>query len=226
MPAKHPTWAALYALFVAVFALPADAAVMSRDWKVPGDGLLTFDDVNRREWLDVPETLLADFVGATVLEGYEKVIAELAPDGAFAGFSLSTRDDVVALAVSAGIDTNTFDFTRNSVPTSMLLDLLGSTSESHLESKSTFGLIDEFANAVEVLPDQLVAGLSFSSLANGAGLRFVEFRDLTDRPHLITGFMLSRPVPEPTSGVIVFTFLALLSAVRSIRSIRMPRTAS
>ena len=29
------------------------AAVFERDWKTPGDGLLTYDDVNRREWLDL-----------------------------------------------------------------------------------------------------------------------------------------------------------------------------
>ena len=33
--------------------LPAAAhgGVISRDWKTPGDGLLTYDDVNKREWL-------------------------------------------------------------------------------------------------------------------------------------------------------------------------------
>lgn len=40
-------------------ATSIDAAVISRDWKTPGDGLLTYDDVNQRVWLDLTESRLA-----------------------------------------------------------------------------------------------------------------------------------------------------------------------
>lgn len=36
---------------------PASAAVMEVDWKTPGDGLLTYDTVNKRKWLDLSQTL-------------------------------------------------------------------------------------------------------------------------------------------------------------------------
>lgn len=34
----------------------SDATVLERDWKNRGDGLLVFDDVNNREWLDLTVT--------------------------------------------------------------------------------------------------------------------------------------------------------------------------
>jgi hypothetical protein len=37
------------------------AGVFSRDWKTPGDGLLTYDDVNQREWLDLSVSRLDQF---------------------------------------------------------------------------------------------------------------------------------------------------------------------
>jgi len=35
----------------------ASGAVISRDWKTPGDGLLTYDTVSGREWLDLTYTI-------------------------------------------------------------------------------------------------------------------------------------------------------------------------
>jgi hypothetical protein len=43
-------------LVLSVAATQAEAAVFERDWKAPGDGLLTYDDVNQRVWLDLSET--------------------------------------------------------------------------------------------------------------------------------------------------------------------------
>jgi hypothetical protein len=39
----------------------ARSEVISRGWKTPRDGLLTYDDVNRREWLDLTESVLSQF---------------------------------------------------------------------------------------------------------------------------------------------------------------------
>ena len=41
----------------------AQAAAIERDWKTPGDGLLTYDDVSKRGWLDLTETQLFKFPG-------------------------------------------------------------------------------------------------------------------------------------------------------------------
>lgn len=43
-------------LLATALALPATAGVVSRDLFEPGDGLLTYDEVNQREWLDFEAT--------------------------------------------------------------------------------------------------------------------------------------------------------------------------
>ncbi|QDU55290.1 hypothetical protein [Aeoliella mucimassa] len=85
----------------------ATAAVIQHDWLVPGDGLLTYDDVNQREWLDLTETQLFKFPGGTLEEQYQAVVDHTLPGGMFAGFTVATAEDVRALAESAGIDTTT-----------------------------------------------------------------------------------------------------------------------
>ena len=82
--------------------------VIERDWKVAGDGLLTFDDVNRREWLDLSESLLEQFPGTTLRDRYLRVVLELNQGGMFEGFTVADSDEVIDLAQSAGIDTSIF----------------------------------------------------------------------------------------------------------------------
>ena len=84
-------------------ANPLSAAVFERDWKTPGDGLLTYDDVNQREWLDLTETQLFRFPGGSLEEQHQAVLAELGPNGQFTGFVASTRDNVFGLANPRGL---------------------------------------------------------------------------------------------------------------------------
>ena len=80
------------------------AAIFERDLLTPGDGLLTFDDVNKREWLDLSESLLEQFPGDNLEENYQSVVTETGVRGIFEGFSVAKGDDAEALAISAGID--------------------------------------------------------------------------------------------------------------------------
>jgi hypothetical protein len=73
----------------------ARAAIIERDFYSAGDGLLTYDTVNQREWLDVIATY-----GITQPQLDDLLI----PDGPLAGFELGSFDDVKALLVSAGFD--------------------------------------------------------------------------------------------------------------------------
>ena len=93
----------LTALLGATLPLSSRAAVMERDWLAPGDGLLTYDTVNQREWLDIPATLLSQF-GSTTEEAIPAALAELEPGGSLADFTLASREDVAALVASAGVD--------------------------------------------------------------------------------------------------------------------------
>jgi hypothetical protein len=73
---------------------PLLAAVHQRDLFLPGDGLLTYDDVNVREWLDLTETAAVDL---------DIVQASLEPSGSLARFRFATAQDVEPLAISAGV---------------------------------------------------------------------------------------------------------------------------
>lgn len=84
-------------LLLLVFACPTGAGVVSRDLFEPGDGLLTYDDVNQREWLDfsvargVPAADLSHVLGESgVLHGFRIAtltdIWDLFAPGSGAGF--------------------------------------------------------------------------------------------------------------------------------------------
>jgi hypothetical protein len=100
---------ALLITFACVGSQAVPAAVLSRDWKMPGDGLLTYDDVNQREWLDLSETLLTDqFPGSDPSPliaremRYQFVVSQTASGGLFEGFSVAKSTDVIQFAQSAG----------------------------------------------------------------------------------------------------------------------------
>lgn len=86
----------LLTVLVSFFGSPQalDAAVFERDLNAPGDGLLTYDEVNRREWLDLPET------GGVQLAD---VITQMAPGARLEGFAFAALEDVSELAASAGV---------------------------------------------------------------------------------------------------------------------------
>lgn len=69
------------------------AAIISRDFRAPGDGLLTYDSVSNREWLDITET--DD-------QPISDVQQSLSGCGALSGFKIATVDDVWSLAESTG----------------------------------------------------------------------------------------------------------------------------
>ncbi len=76
----------LFALLL--IASPVGAAVFSRDLYESGDGLLTYDDVNQREWLDFSVTAGLSFDELALL---------ISPVGPLAGFQLATKGDTYDL---------------------------------------------------------------------------------------------------------------------------------
>ena len=202
---------------LSIVARKGDAAVFERDWQAPGDGLLTFDDVNKREWLDLSQTLLSDQFpgGPPVFPGprerrYQYVAGQTGPGGLFEGFTVAKSQDAAALANSAGIAHTTFDFAANAAPTSVLIQLLGSTHEfSATGSKLAIGLIDE----LDVRFSRLSANYFVypTSGANGqAGLRLGQSHTEFIAP---PGVMLYRnAVPEPSTWIFFLMFSSALAA--------------
>jgi hypothetical protein len=149
-------------------AFPTSAAVISRDWTTPGDGLLTYDDVNQREWLDLSETALSSqFPGATQEARYVYVVEQTTTGGIFDGFRVAKSSDVVALAQSAGINTATNSAALNLAPTLALANLVSITHQGANGNKFAVGAIDEVSGAQT--PARL-SGILYTAFNTQAGL--------------------------------------------------------
>lgn len=201
----------IFCLLALIISVPrtAHAAVFERDWQTPGDGLLTYDDVNQREWLDLTETQLFKYPGITLEDRFQDVLSETMPGGQFAGFiAASNPSDVRLLGESAGIDTSTLANPMNQVPATNLIDLLGITvAGNYPESLGMLNGIDgrtgERGN-MRVLSDSQNAGMLF-----GLGL------------DSLAGVWLYRQVPEPSAYVllgVVFVAIFVLRC-RSCRNV-------
>jgi len=171
---------------------------MERDWKTPGDGLLTFDDVNNREWLDLSQTIRINFPSFQLND----IAMELEPGGMFEGFQWANIEDVTAFAQSAGIDTSVHDFDINGESAASLIQLieptaLNSFSVGYLDDVIMTPQGDGFATAI------------FSQGAN-AGLLVAAGGGDIGRPST-SGLMIFRtPIPEPNSMALAAVSLTCL----------------
>jgi hypothetical protein len=198
----------LFALLLAVLSAvnSSQAAVFERDWKTPGDGLLTYDDVNQREWLDLSASRLDQFSEPRI----ENAISQIATGGLFEGFTWAKRDDVRALAESAGVDTSTSDIAINQAPTTTLIELLSPTSQSPFGLRA-IALIDEPQMRYPLLPAYDGAALLVNF--NGFAGMFLILND--DELRLANGLMLYRTVPEPSPRAIMLMGALLIVGGRS-----------
>lgn len=78
-----------------VLSTNVNAAIISTDWKVAGDNLITHDTVSGFNWLDLTETNNLS---------YNAVVAQLGVGGIYEGFRVATSNEVVALWSNFGID--------------------------------------------------------------------------------------------------------------------------
>jgi hypothetical protein len=187
------------------------AAVFERDWQSPGDGLLTYDDVHRREWLDLSVSRLSQFPEPR----FENAIAEIASGGLFEGFTWAKSRAVRQLAVSGGIDISTTDVAINGVPTDAMIDLLGPTAE-FLPNRRSIGFINEAQTVHPGVPPY--DGAAF--IKQGFAGVFFHLPDDLLR-FTSNGLMLYRPVPEP--GSISLLALAIYACLITLRERRTAR---
>jgi hypothetical protein len=202
-----------------VTATVSGASVFERDWKTPGDGLLTYDDVNNREWLDLSESLVFQFPGATLEARYQSVVAETLPGGLFDGFAVASRAEVILLAQSAGIAVETDDFATNAGPVGQMIDLLSATLEfsgGHLRS---YGFIDEVSYSPSGVPFRFATIFRVDPrtppLRSRADLSF----SINDDFIGVSGVLLYRAIPEPDAWMLFgcgasFWYLTFLARKR------------
>jgi hypothetical protein len=180
-------------------------AVFQHDWKTPGDGLLTYDDVNQREWLDLSQTLLtSQFPDVGQYGKYSYVLGQTVTGGIFEGFTIAKGADVIALSTSAGITSSTMNYLTNYDATFALQQLLGITSVSQTGSQSV-GLLNERA----AFSNELWAAgfLIFGTSQAGVDVHIGE--SIVNNPR---GVMLFHSVvPEPTASVLAIELLILMN---------------
>jgi hypothetical protein len=197
----------LASIVVYVVGSAASAAVFERDWKAPGDGLLTYDDVNRREWLDLSVSRLGQFPAPQL----QNAIAQIAPGGMFDGFTFAKGADVTGLAQSAEIDVSTRDPSINEVPTTELIRLLGRTIQTPVTIRSV-GYIDE------TIPPSLWTSAAadfyvvYSAFGDQAGVFVPTADDFVGAAS--NGLMLYRDVPEPPTFVSALSCMCVLAHAR------------
>jgi len=180
------------AVILLMLLSPASAAVFERDWMTEGDGLLTYDDVNRREWLDLSVSRLDQFPQPRL----ENAIAEIAPGGLFDGFTFAKRKDVIRLAQSAGVDVMTMEPSINETSISGLIELLSITFQAQPSVRS-IGFIDELQETRQVGADFFLSRGFNNGPFQMAGLDISASNDLLQLGS--TGLMLFRVVPEPST---------------------------
>jgi hypothetical protein len=208
-------------LLVLLFpALHAEAAVMSRDWKTPGDGLLTFDTVNKREWLDLSQTILnSQFPGATLDQRYQFVVGELNSGGLFSNFTVATADEVRALAVSAGIDISDRPSAANVAPVMALGELISFTinpSGGGNGNKLSVGLLDDVSEPPLSARVGAIFSVEYAATPDRAGLRITSNSDFLEPPRTPAVYLL-RAIPEPSSLVTSLLAWTLGNLVRRRR---------
>lgn len=196
-------------LILIIFEGQALAAVMSRDYRSQGDGLLTYDAENHREWLDLDETQLMEI---------SDVQAQLLPSGNLQGFRIAVLEEVEQLWTSAGIDrSDSFDSAYGE-PALRLIDLLGPTRVID----GTF--IFRFSRGYIADTDSLGLPLSAGVYAYWLGASAFGLNDYppawrgivtTERfgfANTTSGFWLYReaPVPEPGTESLFLTVVATI----------------
>ena len=207
------------ALCASLTAQISQAAVFERDWKTPGDGLLTYDDVNQREWLDLTESQLFKFPGNTLEERYQAVLAETAIDGLFEGFSVAASEEVRSLAESAGIDTSTLSFLVNAIPSDALIGHLSNTLSDSTPNARSGGFVTP--------PSSLeLASVWFVYNPNSRDKKSAGYRDLSGTLEPKVGFFgpppfvsssgvwLHRIIPEPSCVSLAISAFVLLLTLK------------
>jgi len=206
---------------------PSSAALISRDWLVPGDGLLTLDTATNLEWLDVSQTALSLFPGVLLEDRYQSAVAQTQSGERFAGFAPASPAQALQLAVNAGITLETDDFATNSAGALLLIDLVGSTQPANHGGLKLLGLLDEITFDLSrpqrtMFQMQHLPQLPPSPFPRRAGADVVSAYFFTQRYPPGDGNMavlLVRPVPEPGTAFLISLALLFMATLRR-RSVR------
>ena len=188
-------------LMLGTCAAPVNAAIISQ-------GSYLTDTASGLDWLDMAPTYNLTF---------SQVVAELAPNGALAGWTVASNAQVFQLALDAGSpalpSTNTpvlLAFNGGGALTTLVTDLGSST----ISPGAVYGFNSAPGSSTnsEGVSKLLLYNPNFQSLGDSAS--YIVAGDPTNNPQPWIGTFLVRqtaPVPEPSSGALVICGLAVLA---------------
>jgi hypothetical protein len=182
----------------------AGAALVSVDDPVFGIGAITRDTATGLEWLDVSLSNDRSFLD---------VAGQFGMGGDFEGFRHATGMELIQLYSNAGIpDIDVFGgSTANLAPVMGLIDLVGHT-RSQGEYLETFGLVDDIAfQSLRFSGD--LDFLTINSSPAYAAMVLNGFARSETIAFDFVGHWLVRPVPVPSSFILLTTGLALLGGI-------------
>ena len=126
---KLLVWSSVLVIVAIGCTRSSTAAILSRDFLNSGDGLLTYDSLNEREWLDITET-----AGQSI----DSIMTSLVPGGTLAEFSIASPEDIFALVESAGYDRSLPNHKNQFLAGNHLIDLLGESLRIDTEFRVSF----------------------------------------------------------------------------------------
>ena len=112
----------------------AQSSVISVDWKIAGDNLITRDATSGLDWLDLTET---NNISRT------SILPELESGGQFDGWRYATSEEVVSLWVNFGVNLFRPDFTNlgHEVEVILATEFLGNTACEYNCDKNPYGAL-------------------------------------------------------------------------------------
>ena len=131
-------------VFLAVVSINASASVVSTDWQVSGDNLVTQDTTSGLEWLSFTQTINTS---------RDYVLSQLSSGGQYDGWRYATDNEVVDLWTNFGFDLSINQSPTVGVASAGLIsaaNLLGNTSNLLNSSIYDYGAIGVTANLVGI----------------------------------------------------------------------------
>jgi hypothetical protein len=197
----------------------ATAALVSKDFLAPGDGLLTLDTDTNLEWLDLTQTLAQTYNAvATGFGGYTTTY----------GFSIATTTQVSQLFTNGGLPMQDANFYASQFgPAVNFLSLFGCTHTCGVNGEAAQGWLD-FDPALPVTASSAYVQLDNVGATARAAVVFVPAAIINNKDHSLadSGVFLVRPseVPLPAalplfaSGLGVAGFVGWLRRRKLVRA--------